>query len=148
MIVSKTDASSLGYVVEALYATMWRKNAADPYGVSELKKVVSEILWVRTYVLGCLCHYPEHFLTVSKGEAARVAKRFLDSPLQFFMKTESPERDPTWLQSLPNEALRCFMKHALELSQGLYQPEIRGRFRSLRHIASYCSVLLCAAARC
>ena len=42
------------------------------------------------------------------------------------MTTESPERDPTWLQSLPNEALRCFMKHALELSQGLYGPEIQG----------------------
>lgn len=42
------------------------------------------------------------------------------------MKTESPERDPTWVQSLPTEALRCFMKHALELSQGLYRPEIQG----------------------
>ena len=26
---------------------------------------------------------------------------FVDSPLAFFKKTESPERDPTWLQSLP-----------------------------------------------
>ena len=41
------------------------------------------------------------------------------------MKTESHERDPTWMQSLPNEALRCFMKHALDVFQGLYQPEIR-----------------------
>ena len=30
VLVSKTDASSLGYVVEALYAQMWRKNTADP----------------------------------------------------------------------------------------------------------------------
>ena len=42
------------------------------------------------------------------------------------MKTESPERDPTWVQSLPTEALRCFMKHALELYQGLYRPDIQG----------------------
>jgi hypothetical protein len=35
-------------------------------------------------------------------------------------------RDPTWLQSLPVEAQRCFMKHALDLAQGLYQPEVRG----------------------
>ena len=40
------------------------------------------------------------------------------------MKLESPERDPTWLQSLPSEAQRCFMKHALDVSRGLYQPEI------------------------
>ena len=42
------------------------------------------------------------------------------------MKTEGPERDPTWVQSLPNEAQRCFMKHALDLAQRLYQPEIKG----------------------
>ena len=42
------------------------------------------------------------------------------------MKTESPDRDPTWLQSLPNEALRCFMKHMLEVSQGFFKPEIQG----------------------
>ena len=62
----------------------------------------------------------------SKGEATLVAQTFIDCPLQCFMKTESPERDPAWVQSLPTEALRCFMKHALELSQGLYRPEIQG----------------------
>ena len=65
--------------MEALYAQMWRKNAADPYGVSELKKVVSEILWVRTYVLACRRQYPE--VLKSRGEATLVAQRFLDSPL-------------------------------------------------------------------
>ena len=54
------------------------------------------------------------------------ASRVLDSPLAFFMKTEGPERDPTWVQSLPNEAQRCVCKHALEIACGLYQPEIRG----------------------
>jgi hypothetical protein len=81
VIVSKTDASSLGYVVEALYAQMWRKNTADPYGVSELKKVVSEILWVRTYVLNCRRQYPE--VLKNRCEATLVAQRFLDSPLHF-----------------------------------------------------------------
>ena len=42
------------------------------------------------------------------------------------MKTESPDRDPTWLQSLPNEALRCLMKHMLEVPQGFFRPEIQG----------------------
>ena len=54
------------------------------------------------------------------------ASRFLDSPLAFFMKTEGPERDPTWVQSLPNEAQRCFCKHALEIASGQYDPEIKG----------------------
>ncbi len=42
------------------------------------------------------------------------------------MKPESPERVPTWLQSPPNVAQRCFMKHALDIAQGLCQPEIKG----------------------
>ena len=54
-----------------------------------------------------------------------VVLRLLDSPLAFFMKTEGPERDPTWVQSLPNEAQRCFCKHALDIAGGMYQPEIR-----------------------
>ncbi len=55
-----------------------------------------------------------------------VALGVLGSPLRFFMKTEGPERDPTWVQSLPNEAQRCFCKHALEIASGQYDPEIKG----------------------
>jgi len=39
-IVSKTEATSICYVVEALYRQMWRKNAPDPYGAAELKPVI------------------------------------------------------------------------------------------------------------
>ena len=55
-----------------------------------------------------------------------LAKRYLDSPLAFFLRTEGPARDPTWLLSLQTEALRMFMKHALDLHQGFYQCEIKG----------------------
>jgi hypothetical protein len=132
IIVSKTDATSLCYVVEALYAQMWRKNVPDPYGVAELKRIIPEILWARSYVGACARQYSEVFKSPTDPADKQgaftmsVVRRFLESPLAFFMKTESPERDPTWLQSLPNEALRCFMKHLLDVSQGLYQPEIKG----------------------
>jgi hypothetical protein len=129
MIVSKTDANSLCYVVEALYAQMWRKNVADPYGVAELKRIIPEILWARSYVGACVRQYPEVFKSpndAADSRRASLVRRFLDSPLAFFVKTESPQRDPTWLQSLPTEALRCFMKHMLDIAMGLYQPEIRG----------------------
>jgi hypothetical protein len=39
--------------------------------------------------------------------------------------TEGPDRDPTWLHALPTEGLFCFMKHVLELAQGMYLQEIR-----------------------
>jgi hypothetical protein len=41
--------------------------------------------------------------------------------------TEGPDRDPTWLHALPTEALRCFMKHVLDLAQGMYVLEIRAK---------------------
>ena len=45
VIVQKTDATSLGYVVESLYTRMWRTGQKDPYACSGLGDVISEILW-------------------------------------------------------------------------------------------------------
>ncbi len=129
IVVSKTDALSRPYVVEALYTHVWRANEADPYGVAELKKnVIPEILWARQYMRTINRQHPElpgrrRTLRTNMGLPA---SRVLESPLAFFMKTEGPERDPTWVQSLPNEAQRCFCKHALEVALGLYQPGIKG----------------------
>ena len=134
LIVSKTDASSLSYVVEALYTQMWRKNTADPYGAAELKKVIEEIKWTRTYAISVCKKFPELMKDAApagSASPAAVCKAFVQSPLAFFEKTESPERDPTWTQSLPTEALRLFMKHMLELSQGLYRPEIAGALQKV-----------------
>ena len=65
-------------------------------------------------------------VAVNAGPARVFVKQWLDSPLAFFMKTESTDRDATWLQALPSEALRLFMKHVLELQQGQFQAEIKG----------------------
>ena len=73
------------------------------YGVTELKKVVSEILWVRAHFVICCRQYP--MLVDGKSDTAPVIQSMLDQPLKFFLQTEGPERDPTWIQSLPNEAL-------------------------------------------
>ena len=106
---------------------MWRKNTADPYGVAELKRIIPEILWTRTYMKAFVRKYHMAFSSPSAGDSPMpLVKVCLDSPLAFFSKTEGPERDPTWLHSLPTEALRLFMKHALDLAQGFYQPEIKG----------------------
>ena len=59
VIAAKTDPSTLRYVVEALHTHMLRNNAPDPYGVSELKRVVPEILWARTYARAIVRQYPE-----------------------------------------------------------------------------------------
>jgi hypothetical protein len=100
---------------------------AVTYVSSALKSAVPQLLWLRTYVKAMLRQYPKLTTGGADNGTLFLVRRFLDSPLAFFMKTESlADRDPTWLQSLPNEALKLFMKHVLDLSQGLYQPEIMG----------------------
>ena len=59
-------------------------------------------------------------------KALKAVKSCLDNPLEFFLQTEGPDQDSTWVQSLPNEALRLAMRHCMEVSQGYYKPEIGG----------------------
>ena len=141
-IVSKTEPSSLCYVVEALFTRMWRKNNKDPYAAGNaLNAAISEIIWVRHYVYSFLRLYPDLFKTgrscnsqesnntqgtLSEANSLQTARSHLDSPLNFFLQTEGPDKDPTWIQSLPNDALRLAMRHFLELGQGLYHMEIAG----------------------
>ena len=40
-------------------------------------------------------------VAVNAGPARVFVKQWLDSPLAFFMKTESVDRDPTWMQAAP-----------------------------------------------
>ena len=143
IIVQKTDKSSIGYVIEALYCHMWRKGVPDPYGAKELQRVIPDILWVRSYTKSLLKQYPEVFKVPTEvadplaQQTIALAKNFLDSPLAFFMRTESPDRDPTWVQSLPTEALRCLMKHALEMNQGFYHSELRGALSNIGSADKY-----------
>ena len=140
-IVAKTDANSLGYVVEALFTRMWRMNKKDPYSSgSTLNGEIAEILWVRTYVSSFLRQFPDLFKspscnsegsnttqgTLAEAACLQTARSYLDSPLKFFLQTEGPDKDPTWIQSLPSEALRLTMRHFLDLSMGFYKPEIVG----------------------
>ena len=90
MIVAKTDPSTLRYVVEALYTHMWRNNVPDPYGVQELKRIIPEILWTRTYLKAIVRQYPE--LLKSPTDPAdkqgtltvSLVTHYLDSPSHSF----------------------------------------------------------------
>ena len=96
LIVSKTDATSLRYVVEALAARMWRKNEADPYGATELKRVIGEIMWARSYIKTIYRQYTE----LSKMQtnpadkqglySVLLVKHYLDSPPRILYKDGGP----------------------------------------------------------
>jgi hypothetical protein len=145
LIVQKTDSTSLVYVIEALYARMWRTGQKDPYstGRGGLADVIDEILWGKIYLASFLRKYPDVFSTCCNSDASTVAdssvtaaasvaaantiqtiKSYFDSPLKLFRLHEGPDRDPTWVQNLPNEALRLMVKHHIEIAQGFYKSEI------------------------
>ena len=106
---------TLQYTVEALYTQMLRKNVPDPYGAAELKTRISEIHWQRMYTHKCITFlYPELCKNAGSDLAAQV-KSFIASPLAFYKKTEGVDRDATWIQNLPTEPLRLFMKHLYDL---------------------------------
>ena len=145
IIVQKTDPGSIGYVVEALYTRMWRMNQKGPYSANALGDVIAEILWARTYIASFLRKYPELLKLGCNSEASastnegasanqsvQMARARIDRPLQFFLQTEGPDKDPTWLQTLPTVALRLAMKHFLDLVQGFYRSEIAGVLRQPR----------------
>ena len=108
IIVQKTDATSLGYVVESLYTRLWRMGQKDPYSSNALGEVISEILWGKAYMAALFRKYPELVNICCNSEAStpanlsaaavlsmKTAQVYLDSPLKFFLKTEGPDKDPT-----------------------------------------------------
>ena len=145
IIVQKTDAFSLFYVVASLYTQMWRMGQKDPYSSSALGAVISEILWAKAYVASFLRKFPEVLNSSCDSDASTTAdtsaaasrsinnrstvKSYLNDPLKFFLRTEGPDKDPTWLLSLPNEPLRLAMKHCIDVAQGYYKPEIAGALK-------------------
>jgi hypothetical protein len=145
IIVQRTDATSLGYVVASLYTRMWRTGQKDPWASSALGDVISEILWAKTYVASFLRKFPEVLNSSCNSDASTTAdtsaaasrfinhsstvKSYLNDPLKFFLRTEGPDKDPTWLAALPNEPLRLAMKHCIDVAQGYYKPEIAGALK-------------------
>jgi hypothetical protein len=125
-VVAGSDDSSLLYVCEALLTHMLR-TSKDPYGVMELKKAVAEVLWVRSYQKSCIVKFPEMFKSQAES-ATKIPeiKQILDSPLQFYNMTEGRDRDLTWTQTLPTEALRLYVRHFMDLGKGTFNPEIKG----------------------
>ena len=58
-------------------------------------------------------------------------KKILDSPMQLYTMTEGRDRDLTWTQTLPTEALRLYVDHLMDLGQGAFLAEIRGALASV-----------------
>ena len=77
ILLAKTDATSLRYVVETLYTQMRRDNVKDPYGAAELKRVVPEILWTRTYIRNARRTFKELFEASGGGPMAASAVVFV-----------------------------------------------------------------------
>ena len=131
VLVAKTEKQQLAYVFEALFTHMQRKGVKDPVSVEELKckgGTVQRLLWQRRYISTMLTEFPDMLKTTDGASVSKLlaVSQLLQSPSELFEKTEGQNRDPTWMNTLPNEALRMFAKHVVEVMQGFYMAELRG----------------------
>ena len=135
-IVSRSagDTTMLQFLVEQFFVLMIRTQEKDPIGVTELKKTITDFCWVRKYFRMCTQQYAPIFknpddgnneVPTSGANAIQLCRHFLENPYEFYMKTESTEKDATWIQALPNEPLRTFMQHAKDMNALQYKSEIR-----------------------
>ena len=111
IIGKSTDANCLSYVVEALYVKMMRANNKDPYGVSELKKVISDIMWVRTYFKALLRQYPA-VISVNAGDGkattnVTACKQYLDSPPRLLFQDRGSQPRPDVDTVAPERSTAC-----------------------------------------
>ena len=94
--------------MESVYTQMWRSRNKDPYSAKELHSIIGEILWKRTYMTNLVRKYPEVLNPCCNSdgsttkEACLALKSYIENPLKLFLLTEGPDKDPTWLQTLPN----------------------------------------------
>ena len=104
---------------------MWRLRDKNPYSAKELNNVISEILWKKIYMTSLVRKYPEVLNPCCNSDGSTTAdacaavKSYIENPLKLFLLTEGPDKDATWLQTLPNEAMRMTMKHCINLAQGV-----------------------------
>ena len=135
-IVSRSagDTTMLQFLVEQFFVLMIRTQEKDPMGVTELKKTITDFCWVRKYFRLCMQQYAAMFqnpddgnneVPTSGANPIKLCRHFHENPYESFMKTESTEKDATWIQALPNEPLRAFIQHAKDMNALHYKSEIR-----------------------
>ena len=130
-IISRSGASDLAYVSEALLVDMIRQQRKDPWTVDALSGKGGEvdcILWRKNYIAQMMSDYPALLRreTPVQQDQASTARELLSSPWQLHDKLVGPTRDPTWINTLPSEAARMLFKHVLDLQGGMYKPEVVG----------------------
>ena len=136
-IMDKTnpDPQLVRYVFESVFALMMRKRNKDPLGAQEMRTKAGEIesiLWQRRYIIQLTRDYPKMFEVVEPvaagTDAVKVEKvqELIKSPLAMYEFMDSTDRDLTFAQSLPNQALRLFFKHLHDVFKGFYSPEVKG----------------------
>ena len=138
LINKSPDAASLKYLCEYLYAHMLRKNCKDPFSAAELESkhgMVAVILWLRRYIVQVTTQFPEMFQppTAASAEQKEALRKVLDparemllKPLVLHEKLNGPNRDPTYINSMPSEALKMFYTHIQEVNALVFLPEIKG----------------------
>ena len=101
----------------------------------ELKKekggVIEILLWQRRYFWQLYQEYFKMFEVSAKlFKLVNTLRQAILSPLAMYELTEGNARDVHFAQTLPNEPLRLFFKHAQNVLFGSYTAELKGALTS------------------
>ena len=116
------------YIMESLLTFMLRKQAKNPFTAGDLKEkggAIDMLLWQRRY----LVHMHQEYSKMFDEPAAKLVKTLREavlSPLAMYELTQGDTRDVHFAQTLPNEPLRLFFKHAQDVLCGFYTAELKG----------------------
>lgn len=123
------------YIMETLLTMMLRKKSKNPCSAADIKEkggTVDILLWQRRYLAHLLQEYSGMFIKVADSAAKLVTifRQAVLSPLAMYELTEGDTRDVTFAQTLPNEPVRLFFKHAQDVLAGYYTAELKGALAS------------------
>ena len=107
-----------------------RSKAKNPVSAQELKEkggAIDILLWQRRYLAHLYTEYSKMFqVAETAAKPVTTLRQAVMSPLAMYELTEGDTRDVTFAQTLPNEPLRLFFKHAQDVLTGFYTPELKG----------------------
>ena len=118
------------YIMESLLTFMLRKKAQNPFSAGDLKDkggAIDMLLWQRRYLVHLHQEYSKMFeVADTAAKLVKTLQQAVLSPLAMYELTVGDTRDVHFAQTLPNEPLRLFFKHAQDVLFGFYTAELKG----------------------
>ena len=122
---------------------MLRLKNKSPYSDRDLsgqEGTIARMLWQRGYLSKLMKSHPDIFLKRDANTQLAVtadvdgqpelpwviARKCVENPTRLFDVLMGPDREPSFLHSLPNGAMTHLLQHVVDLYSGVFEEELQG----------------------